>query len=188
MRKMSLILCIALILCLFPGVAARGEAEERPFDFGGATWGMTRDEVKALMPSKPLQEPVTADGLMGLIYSVEMHGAGCVMQYSFTAEEGLYNIMYCAPDRDKAFYDASRAMFESRCGAPLTADDAGLETDDPAAVMLTLMMAQTTDTDFLGWNADDQTVIVQSWEPTQGVTYVEIRLYTHYFQIIADPG
>ncbi len=43
-------------------------------------------------------------------------------------------------------------------------------------------MQNSADSDFLGWLADDETVIVMSMEPVNKVCHVEIRRYTEYFR------
>ena len=91
-----------------------------------------------------------------------------------------------SPDAEKSFYSRMAETFTSLYSSPLTAKDASMESDDAAAVMIAALMQSSADTDFLGWNADQETVIILSFEPTYKVCYVEMRRYTDYFRFSSD--
>ena len=105
-----------------------------------------------------------------------------IIQYNFLPSGALYNIQIMAPDADQAFYQAQKETYTDLYGSPLTEDDASLETENAVAVMMALLMRSAGDTDYLGWQADDETVIIISREPVYKVCYVEIRRYTDYFR------
>ena len=86
-----------------------------------------------------------------------------------------------APDEDGAFYAAHRDEYTAQYGEALTAADASMESENAVSVMMASLMQTTGDEDFLGWQADDETVIIMSTDPAYHVCYIEIRRYTDYF-------
>ena len=153
------------------------------FTFRGAVWGMTREEVRALVQAEPIQEPTSAAGHTALVYQFTGENGFCLVQYNFLPSGALYNITVIAPDEDGAFYAGQRETFTALYGEPLPETGADLESDDdPVAVMMAALMQNSGDSDFLGWRADDETVIIMSMEPVNKVCYVEIRRYTDYFR------
>lgn len=155
---------------------------EAGYAFHGASWGMTRAEVRQLEKEEPVVEPSDAAGHSALVYRVGEPPLFYMLQYNFQPSDALYNIEIMAPDADGTFYDGQRETFTALYGEPLTEAGADEHAEDPVAVMMALLTQNTSDTDFLGWQADDETVIIMSREPTYGVCYVEIRRYTDYFR------
>ena len=126
------------VLCFLPCLNAMAEETDVSFSLNGAAWGMMKDEVRSLMDTKPFQEPTAQTGHSALAYQTEMEGMACVIQYNFLPAGELYNIEIMAPDAEKAFYAMLTESFTSRYGDPRTEDDASLEVEDPAAVMMAL--------------------------------------------------
>ena len=186
MRIRILLLCLAVALCCQISPNALSEATGEAFSFHGTRWGMPREEVRSLLVAEPIQEPTAETGHFALVYQTQMYGVPCIIQYSFLPSDVLYNITILAPDAEKALYQATAEAYTALYGEPLTEADASMESEDPAAVMLAAMMRSSGDTDYLGWNADEETVIVLSFEPTFQVSYVEIRRYTDFFQFSTD--
>ena len=174
-------LCLLFTL-LLPGLqSALGETEES-FSFQGMVWGMTKDELRSLREDEPFQEPVSQKGHSALVYREALEGSFYIIQYNFLPSGALYNIQIMAPDAERTFYQAQKETYTELYGSPLTEDDASLETENAVAVMMALLMRSAGDTDFLGWQADDETVIIISREPVYKVCYVEIRRYTDFFR------
>lgn len=174
-------LCLLFTL-LLPGLqSALGETEES-FSFQGMVWGMTKDELRSLREDEPFQEPVAQTGHSALVYREALEDSFCIIQYNFLPSGALYNIQIMAPDAERTFYQAQKETYTDLYGSPLTEDDASLETENAVAVMMAFLMRSASDTDYLGWQADDETVIIISREPVYKVCYVEIRRYTDYFR------
>ena len=104
-----------------------------------------------------------------------------MVQYNFLPSDALYNIEIMAPDEDGAFYAAHRDEYTAQYGEALTTADASMESKNAVSVMMASLMQTTSDEDFLGWQADDETVIIMSTDPAYHVCYIEIRRYTDYF-------
>ena len=153
------------------------------FTYHGTFWGMSREEVRELEPAKPVQEPAAATGHTALVYQFNGEHGFSIVQYNFLPSGALYNITIMAPDESGAFYAEQQEAWTSLYGEPLTEAGADLHSDDdPVAVMMAALMQSSADSDFLGWRADDETVIIMSREPANKVCYVEIRRYTDYFR------
>ena len=153
------------------------------FTYHGTSWGMSREEVRELEPAKPVQEPAAATGHTALVYQFNGEHGFSIVQYNFLPSGALYNITIMAPDEGGAFYAEQQEAWTSLYGEPLTEAGADLHSDDnPVAVMMAALMQSSADSDFLGWRADDETVIIMSREPANKVCYVEIRRYTDYFR------
>lgn len=153
------------------------------FTYHGASWGMTKDEVRALEEDEPFQEPTSGSGHSALVYRVGTPDAFRIIQYSFLPSGALYSITIMAPDASGNYYVQQREILTAQYGEPLTEAGADLHSDDdPVAVMMAALMQNSGDTDFLGWRADDETVIIMSMEPVNKVCYVEIRRYTDCFR------
>ena len=153
------------------------------FTYHGTFWGMSREEVRELEPAKPVQEPAAATGHTALVYQFNGEHGFSIVQYNFLPSGALYNITIMAPDESGAFYAEQQEAWTSLYGEPLTEAGADLHSDDdPVAVMMAALMQSSADSDFLGWRADDETVIIMSSEPANKVCYVEIRRYTDYFR------
>ena len=153
------------------------------YSFHGACWGMTKAEVRALEEDEPYQEPNSGTGHSALVYRVGTRDAFQIIQYNFLPSGALYNITVMAPDADGVFYTEQRENYTMLYGEPLTEAGADLHSDDdPVAVMMAALMQNSGDSNFLGWRADDETVIIMSMEPVNRVCYVEIRRYTDYFR------
>ena len=180
-RFFSGFLALLIALSVFFPFSVYGE-EIESFSFQGAVWGMTKDEVRSLREDEPFQEPVSQKGHSALVYREALEGSFYIIQYNFLPSGALYNIQIMAPDADQAFYQAQKETYTDLYGSPLTEDDASLETENAVAVMMALLMRSAGDTDYLGWQADDETVIIISREPVYKVCYVEIRRYTDYFR------
>ena len=180
-RFISGFLALLIALSVFFPFSAYGK-EIESFSFQGAVWGMTKDEVRSLREDEPFQEPVSQKGHSALVYREALEGSFYIIQYNFLPSGALYNIQIMTPDADQAFYQAQKKTYTDLYGSPLTEDDASLETENAVAVMMALLMRSTSDTDYLGWQADDETVIIISREPVYKVCYVEIRRYTDYFR------
>ena len=156
---------------------------ESRFSYNGMAWGMTKAEVKALTDMEPLQEPAAASGHSSLVYQINGEDGFRLVQYNFLPSDALYNITIMSPDEDGAFYAGQRETFTALYGEPLPETGADPDSDDdPVAVMMAALMQSSADSDFLGWRADDETVIIMSREPVNKVCYVEIRRYTDYFR------
>ncbi len=177
-----LVLACMLILCLTLVEGLAEPVDEMTFSYQGAVWGMTKDDVRALMGIEPYQEPVAESGHTALVYQIRNGASFCIVQYNFLPSGALYNIEIMAPDTDGTFYLARRDEYTALYGEALTASGASMHSENAAAVMMAYLMQNTGDTDFLGWQADDETVIVMSREPIYQVCYVEIRRYTDYFR------
>ncbi|MBQ7185148.1 MAG: hypothetical protein IJR97_14335 [Clostridia bacterium] len=162
------------------GPAANGDH----FTYHGASWGMSREIVRTLEPVKPIQEPIAATGHTALVYQFSSENGFNIVQYNFLPSDALFNITIMAPDADGAFYAEQRENYTVLYGEPLSEAGADLHSDDdPVAVMMAAMMQNYSgDVDPLGWQADDETVIILSVEPVNKVCYVEIRRYTDYFR------
>ncbi len=144
---------------------------------------MTKAEVRALEEDEPYQEPASATGHSALVYRLGTPDAFQIIQYNFLPSGALYNITIMAPDASGSFYAEQRESLTAQYGEPLTEAGADLHSDDdPVAVMMAALMQNSGDSDFLGWRADDETVIIMSMEPMNKVCYVEIRRYTDYFR------
>ena len=180
-------LCLLLVLCVALCMSAVADEADESFNFNGAIWGMTKEEVRSLSDTKPFQEPVAQTGHSALVYQVEIDGFPSIIQYNFLPRDELYNITIMAPDADKTFYGTIADSYSLQYGDPLTEEDASLEADDAVAVMMAALIQSTSDEDFLGWQSDEETVIIMSFEPTYKVCYVEIRRYTDYFRFEPDP-
>ena len=153
------------------------------FTYHGASWGMSRAEVRTLEQAEPIQEPAAATGQTALVYQFSGEQGFSLVQYNFLPSDALYNITIMAPDKDGAFYAKQRETWTALYGEPLTETGADPHSDDdPVAVMMAALMQNSADSDFLGWRADDETVIIMSMEPKNRVCYVEIRRYTDYFR------
>ncbi len=156
---------------------------EGRFSYNGVVWGMMKAEVKALTDMEPLQEPAAASGHSALVYQIYGEDGFRLVQYNFLPSDALYNITIMSPDDDDTFYAQQREAFTALYGEPLPETGADLESDDdPVAVMMAVLMQNSADSDFLGWQPDDETVIIMSMEPVNKVCYVEIRQYTDYFR------
>ena len=165
------------------GIAAETTESGDRFTYHGALWGMSREEVRALEPTDPIQEPAAASGHTALVYQFNREHGFSLVQYNFLPSDALYNITIMAPDEDGTFYAEQQENWTSLYGEPLTEAGADLHSDDdPVAVMMAALMQNSADSDFLGWQADDETVIIMSREPANKVCYVEIRRYTDYFR------
>ncbi len=165
------------------GVPAEAAEIGDRFTYHGVSWGMSREEVRTLEPAKPLQEPAAATGHTALVYQFNGEHGFSLVQYNFLPSDALYNITIMAPDEDGAFYAEQQETWTALYGEPLTEAGADLHSDDdPVAVMMAALMQNSADSDFLGWQADDETVIIMSREPANKVCYVEIRRYTDYFR------
>ena len=153
------------------------------FTYHGASWGMSREDVRVLEPTVPIQTPTAATGHTALVYQFSGNHGFSIVQYNFLPSDALYSITIMAPDEDGAFYTEQQEAWTSLYGEPLTEAGADLHSDDdPVAVMMAAMMQNSSDGFFLGWQADDETVIIMSREPASKVCYVEIRRYTDYFR------
>ena len=153
------------------------------FTYHGASWGMSRAEVRTLEQAEPIQEPAAATGQTALVYQFSGEQGFSLVQYNFLPSDALYNITIMAPDKDGVFYAKQRETWTALYGEPLTETGADPHSDDdPVAVMMAALMQNSADSDFLGWRADDETVIIMSMEPMNWVCYVEIRRYTDYFR------
>jgi hypothetical protein len=165
------------------GVPAEAAEIGDRFTYHGTSWGMSREKVRELEPAKPLQEPAAATGHTALVYQFNGEHGFSLVQYNFLPSDALYNITIMAPDEDGAFYAEQQETWTALYGEPLTEAGADLHSDDdPVAVMMAALMQNSADSDFLGWQADDETVIIMSREPANKVCYVEIRRYTDYFR------
>ena len=175
---------------IFAETAQPDETQSEPpestgvdYSFHGASWGMTKAEVRALEEDEPYQEPASATGHSALVYRLGTPDAFQIIQYNFLPSGALYNITIMAPDASGSFYAEQRESLTAQYGEPLTEAGADLHSDDdPVAVMMAALMQNSGDSDFLGWRADDETVIIMSMEPMNKVCYVEIRRYTDYFR------
>ena len=185
LRKVALF-CLLLVLCLVLCLCAAADEADASFSFNGARWGMTKEEVRSLSDAKPFQEPVAKSGHSALVYQMKTDGFPCIIQYNFLPNDELYNITVMAPDADKTFYGKLVDSYTLQYGDPQTKEDASLEADDAVAVMMAALIQSTGGDDFLGWQADKETVIIISIEPTYKVCYVEIRRYTDYFRFETD--
>jgi hypothetical protein len=162
--------------------AEAAESGDR-FTYHGTSWGMSREKVRELEPAKPIQEPAAATGHTALVYQFNGEHGFSLVQYNFLPSDALYNITIMAPDEDGTFYAEQQENWTSLYGEPLTEAGADLHSDDdPVAVMMAALMQNSADSDFLGWRADDETVIIMSREPANKVCYVEIRRYTDCFR------
>ena len=162
--------------------AEAAESGDR-FTYHGTSWGMSKERVRELEPAKPIQEPAAATGHTALVYQFNGEHGFSLVQYNFLPSDALYNITIMAPDEDGAFYAEQQETWTALYGEPLTEAGAELHSDDdPVAVMMAALMQNSVDSDFLGWQADDETVIIMSREPAYKVCYVEIRRYTDYFR------
>ena len=162
--------------------AEAAESGDR-FTYHGTSWGMPKERVRELEPAKPIQEPAAATGHTALVYQFNGEHGFSLVQYNFLPSDALYNITIMAPDEDGTFYAEQQENWTSLYGEPLTEAGADLHSDDdPVAVMMAALMQNSADSDFLGWRADDETVIIMSREPANKVCYVEIRRYTDYFR------
>ncbi|MBR6955110.1 MAG: hypothetical protein IKH77_08775 [Clostridia bacterium] len=151
------------------------------FSYHGAAWGMTKAEVKALIDMEPLQEPAAASGHSALVYQINGEDGFRLVQYNFLPSGALYNIQIMAPDEDGSFYAAQQSACTALYGDPMPETGADIHSDgDPVAVMMAALMQSSADSDFLGWRADDETVIIMSRHAS--TCYVEIRRYTDYFR------
>ncbi|MCQ2152630.1 MAG: hypothetical protein MJY70_06225 [Bacteroidales bacterium] len=152
------------------------------FSWNGATWGMTQEEVRVLA-GEPMQAPTAATGHSALVYQFNAEHDFRLVQYNFLPSGALYNITIMAPDENGSFYAEQRENWTALYGEPLTEESADIHSDDdPVAVMMAALMQNSADSDFLGWRADDETVIIMSMDPVNKVCYVEIRRYTDYFR------
>ena len=165
------------------GTPAETAESDSRFTYHGASWGMSREEVRELEPTEPIQEPAAATGHTALVYQFNGEHGFSLVQYNFLPSDALYNITIMAPDEDGTFYAQQQETWTSLYGEPLTEAGADLHSDDdPVAVMMAALMQNSGDSDFLGRQADDETVIIMSREPANKVCYVEIRRYTDYFR------
>ena len=168
---MKRLLSIVFMMLYLVSICTCAMAEDEVnYSYQGTAWGMTRDEVRMLAGVKPLQEPVAPTGHSALVYQMR-NGTSFIM----------YNIEIMAPDEDGAFYAAHRDEYTAQYGEALTAADASMESENAVSVMMASLMQTTGDEDFLGWQADDETVIIMSTDPAYHVCYIEIRRYTDYF-------
>ena len=181
-RIVSWFLLTALCLSLCP--AAPAEGAPAPFSFNGASWGINKTQIRWLMGVQPIQDVSDLGGRSAMIYQTKIEDFRCAVQYGFLADGSLYNIEVAVPeDIEMAFYDLMEEQFTEQYGEPLTEDDASLESDSPAAVMMATLMKYSTDGDYLAWQADPETVIVLSFDTDYDICYVEIRRYTDYFSM-----
>ena len=149
---------VVFAACILLHAIALSEETNMAFSFNGVMWGMSKEEVRSLLDFEPFQEPTAQTGHSALVYQMLLDDTPCIIQYNFLPSDALYNITIMSPD----------------------------ESDDAAAVMIAALMRSSADTDFLGWNADQETVIILSFEPTYKVCYVEMRRYTDYFRFSSD--
>ncbi len=159
--------------------ASSESCEAAAFSYKGAVWGMTKDEVRALM-GEPLTESGAAAENQVMLYPKGTEELSCIVRYHFLPDNGLYSIDIMAPDADGAFFAEQRDAYTALYGEPMTEADADPEAEDPVAVMLSVLQA-SGDTDFLGWQADDETVIIMS-RGQFDVCYIELRRYTDFFR------
>ena len=165
------------------GVPAEAAEIGDRFTYHGTSWGMSREKVRELEPAEPIQEPAAATGHTALVYQFNGEHGFNIVQYNFLPSGALYNITIMAPDEEGTFYAEQQETWTSLYGEPLTEAGADIHSDDdPVAVMMSALMQNSADSDFLGWQADDETVIIMSREPANKVCYVEIRRYTDYFR------
>ena len=177
-RLLSIVFMMLYLVSICTCAMAEDEAK---YSYQGTAWGMTRDEVRMLAGVKPLQEPVAPTGHSALVYQMRNGTSFIMVQYNFLPSGALYNIEIMAPDEDGAFYAAHRDEYTAQYGEALTAADASMESENAVSVMMASLMQTTSDEDFLGWQADDETVIIMSTDPAYHVCYIEIRRYTDYF-------
>ena len=182
-----LLLSLLLIFCSWAGAEDAEEMTNEKYSFQGAEWGMTKDQVRALVGLEPFQEPTAPSGHSALVYQTSLDGFKCVVQYNFLPEGTLFNIEIMAPDAEKALYTHLNELYTAQYGQPHTEENATLENEDPVDVMMALLMQSTQDADFLGWQGDEDTVLVMSFNPQFKVCYVEIRQYTNYFLFTPGP-
>ncbi len=186
MLRRNILFSLLLVLCFLPCLNALAEDGNEPYSFNGASWGMTKNEVKALVDEEPFQEFRAVNGQSVLAYQTELDGFACVIQYNFLRSGELFNIEIMAPDAEKAFYAMLADAYTSQYGDALTEEDASMDADEPAPVMMAYLMQTTADIDFLAWQADEVTVITLSFEPSYKVCYAEIRRFTDYFRFVPD--
>ena len=177
---------VVFAACILLHAIALSEETNMAFSFNGVMWGMSKEEVRSLLDFEPFQEPTAQTGHSALVYQMLLDDTPCIIQYNFLPSDALYNITIMSPDAEKSFYSRMAETFTSLYSSPLTAKDASMESDDAAAVMIAALMQSSADTDFLGWNADQETVIILSFEPAYKVCYVEMRRYTDYFRFSSD--
>ena len=182
--KRKLFFLILILFVLIIDNTAFTVAEGNNFSFNGAKWGMPKEEVRSLFDVQPGAEPEgNQPGQTGLIYLTKIKGYSVLIQFCFLTDIGLYNIEFMGiEDGEKELYDLLRDSFTEEYGVPISvAEIDECNSDDPAAQMILFFMNSTSDTDYLGWNADPETVIIMSREENFHTTYVEMRAYKYFF-------